>query len=81
MRSKQTIILSFLLAASIAANFFFAAQLAGVGDLETEVGTLKTSNARLGVENANAAATINSLLAEAARWEAYVNDLESLILP
>ena len=81
MIPRATIIVLFLLAASVAANVYFAAQMGGVGKLETEVGTLRISNARLGTENAKAAATINTLLAEAERWEAYGADLEALILP
>ena len=57
------------------ANVYFVAQLGGVWTLETEVGTLRKSNARVDAENAKATATINILLAEAARWEAYGAEL------
>ncbi|MCH8089566.1 MAG: hypothetical protein IH955_06110 [Chloroflexi bacterium] len=81
MLSKPAVILLFLLAASIAANVYFAVQFGAVGKLQTEIGTLKISNARLGAANAQAAATINTVKAEAARWEAYGTGIEALILP
>lgn len=81
MIPKPAIFLPLLLALSMAANIYFAAQLGGVDKLGTEVGALKISNARLATENAKAAATINTLLAEAERWEAYRTELEGYILP
>ena len=81
MVPKPTIVLLFLLAASIAANVYFGVQSGGIGKLQTEIGALKISNASLGTENAKAAATINTLLAEAERWEAYGTELEAFILP
>lgn len=81
MIPKPTIFLLFFLAASIAANVYFGVQSGAIGKLQTEIGALKISNARLGTENAKAAATINTLLAEAERWEAYGTELEAFILP
>ena len=75
------IILLFLLAASIAANVYLGVQPGDIGKLQAEIGTLKISNAQLGTENAKAAATINTLLAEAERWAAYRTELEFFILP
>ena len=81
MIPKLTIILLFLLAASVAANVYLGVQSGGMGKLQAEIRTLEDSNARLGAENAKASATINALFAEAQRWEAYRTELEGLILP